>query len=344
MLENSRSQSIMRAMSAYRSPAWRAARLLARALGTLLGPAAVLLLRLTARKAGVALVYHRVGPRPGDRARELVPFHEGQLFEGQVRHLVRYYDVVPATRLLEAARARRRGQRFPVAITFDDDLACHATVALPILRGLGAAATFFLCGASLDRPFAFPFERLQRAADEGVPELAAIVTGRPGATEPSRIHELGLTIELMSPDERDAAAARLAAALGPDPPDAGIRAERVRELAEAGMSIGFHTLRHDSLIGLTDDRLAEAMQAGLGQLARAAGSPVDTIGYPHGRADVRVAAAARAAGFRAGFTTRGRPVTPEADPLLQGRISPSLHSVGSLALYLPLTLLRSVGS
>ena len=38
-------------------------------------------------------------------------------------------------------------------------------------------ATFFLSGASLDRPFSFHFERLQRAYDAGAPDLAAVVTG-----------------------------------------------------------------------------------------------------------------------------------------------------------------------
>lgn len=319
----------------------RVRRLVGRTVGVPLGIAALLLLRLSGRHAGVALMYHSVEERAGDPARELVPPHESGLFERQVRHLQRHYEIVPAEQLQEAARTRRRGQRFPVAITFDDDLACHATVTLPILRRTGATATFFLSGASLERPFAFDYERLQRAADEGVPAVPALVTGRPGATEPSRIHELSLMLELMTPEDRDAAAARLGDAVGPDRPEAGIRAEEVRLLADAGMTIGFHTYRHHSLTGLTDDQLAQAMETGRAALAESAGAAVDTIGYPHGRADERVAAAARAAGFGAGFTSRRVPVTPHSDPLLQGRVGPSLHSVGGLALELVLTLLKS---
>ncbi|MGH3134033.1 MAG: polysaccharide deacetylase family protein [Gaiellaceae bacterium] len=322
----------------------RVRRVIGRTAGMPLGISALLLLRLTRRHAGVALMYHSVAARAGDPDRELVPPHESGLFERQLRHLRRHYDVVPAARLQEAARTRRRGQRFPVAITFDDDLACHESVALPILRRTGATATFFLSGASLERPFAFDYERLQRAVDERVPAVPALVTGTPGATEPSRIHELSLVLELMTPEDRDAAAARLGDAVGPDPPDAGIRAEQVRRLADAGMTVGFHTYRHHSLTGLTDDQLAQAMDMGRDILAEAAGAPVDTIGYPHGRADERVAAAARAAGFRAGFTTRRVPVTPQSDPLLQGRVGPSLHSVGGLALEVVLTLLRWSGS
>jgi peptidoglycan/xylan/chitin deacetylase (PgdA/CDA1 family) len=319
----------------------RVLRVVARTIGVPVGLAAVLILRLSNRKAGVALMYHSVEERAGDPVRELVPPHGAPLFERQIRYVSRTYEVVQAARLLEAVRARRRGQRFPLAITFDDDLACHATVALPILSRIGVTATFFLSGASLDRPFAFHYERLQRAFDQELPRVAALVTGNPDATEPSRIHDLGLMLEMMPPPERDAAAARLGRAVGPDPPNVGIRAPQVRQLADAGMTIGFHTYRHDSLTRLTDDELARAMETGRDALAEAAGNEIDTIGYPHGRADKRVAAAARAAGFRAGFTTRHDPITPRSDPLLLGRVGPSRRSAGALALELAFTLLKS---
>jgi len=323
-------------------PLWmRIARPVARVAGVPIGVAVTLLLRLSARKAGVALMYHSVDERAGDPVRELVPPHEAVLFERQIRHVRRHYDVVSANRLQEAVRARRRGERFPAAITFDDDLACHVTVALPILVRNTTTATFFLAGASLERPFAFFFERLQRAADEGVSDLEAIVTGAPSTGESMSIHELGRVLEAMTPDERDAAAARLVEAVGDDPPDAGIRAAQVRELAEAGMTIGFHTFRHDPLTGLNDEQLAAAMETGRRALSEAGEAPVDTIGYPHGRADERVAGAARKAGFRAGFTTRHESVTPRSDPLLLGRMGPSLRSVGALAIELSVLLLRS---
>ncbi|MDH4345146.1 MAG: polysaccharide deacetylase family protein [Thermoleophilia bacterium] len=318
----------------------RLTRIVARTLGTPIGLVTMWALRLTAKQAGVALMYHSVEHRAGDPARELVPPHASAVFEMQVRHVCRRYRVVPAATLLDEARRRRRGRRFPVAITFDDDLACHATVALPILRMLGATATFFLSGASLDRPFAFHYERLQRAYDEGLDDVASIVLGKEGS-QPRPIHELGLAMEQMSPDERDAASARLGDALGPDPPDAGIRAAQVRGLSEAGMTIGFHTRRHDSLSWLDEARLHRALSVGVDELAEAAGQRLTVIGYPHGRADERVAAAAREAGFLAGFTTQEVAVTPGSDPLLLGRVGPSLRSAGALSIQLALALLTS---
>ena len=49
-----------------------------------------------------------------------------------------------AGQLQDAVRSRRRGQPFPLAITFDDDLRTHRDVVLPMLRQLDAVATFFL--------------------------------------------------------------------------------------------------------------------------------------------------------------------------------------------------------
>jgi peptidoglycan/xylan/chitin deacetylase (PgdA/CDA1 family) len=310
-----------------------------RVIGNPLGILAVLSLRLTSKRVGVALMYHSVEHRSGDPARELVPPHHAEAFTRQVEHVARHYRVVPALRLQAEAAQRRRGQRFPVAITFDDDLACHATVSMPILRKRGLTATYFVSGASLDRPFAFWYERLQRAYDLGLRDLTRLVLGDGDAGDLG-LHEIGLRVEHMSPEERDGVGERLASALGPDPLDAGLRADQVRALVEGGMTIGFHTRRHDSLSFLDDTQLERALRDGRDELEQLAGAPLDVIGYPHGRADARVAEAARAAGFRAGFTTRPVAVTEASDALLLGRIGP-LRSARGFALQLALTLLRT---
>ena len=264
------------------------------------------------------------------------------VFERQVRHLRRHYRIVPAPRLLDAVRSRRVGQRFPVAITFDDDLANHVAVALPILRRHATTATFFLGGASLHGPFTFWWERLQRAVDQGVGGLHELVAAESSAARLTQsLRELARAIVELPPAARDRVAARLSEAVGPDPPDSGLRAEDVRVLASSGMTVGFHTRRHDPLTRLGDDELAQALVDGREALAAIVDAPIDCIGYPHGRADARVAAAAETAGFRTGFTTKHVPVMPDDHPLLQGRIWPSPRSSGVLALQLVHALLMS---
>jgi peptidoglycan/xylan/chitin deacetylase (PgdA/CDA1 family) len=294
--------------------------------------------RRSGRRAGVALVYHRVGDPPGDLSRELLPALGGRLFGEQVAYLRSRYRLVPASSLVEAAADRTPGAPFPLAITFDDDLRAHLDVVAPILAEAGAPATFFLTGASLGGPHRFWWERLQEACDRGL-DLDPLGIGRAGGD----VHELGRIVEALPPervDELDAALARL---VGPDPGDAGLRAADVVALAARGFELGFHTRRHRRLPMLAVTELDVALTEGRAELEAAAGAPLTVIAYPHGRADARVAAAARAAGFAAGFTGSPGPVAAESDPLLLSRLSPSYASVGELAVAVALAL-RSAGS
>jgi peptidoglycan/xylan/chitin deacetylase (PgdA/CDA1 family) len=242
---------------------------------------------------------------------------------------------VPASALHDAAAARRRWQRIPLAITFDDDDAAHASVSAPILRRHGAPATFFLNGASLAAPFRFWWEALQLAVDRGLADERLL--GRP---VPGDIHALALGVQTLPPAERDAVAGRLEALVGAVPPDAGMRAAQVGELVAGGFEIGFHTRRHDFLTILDEEALARAMAEGRDDLETLAGRPLDSIAYPHGGAGAREAEAARRAGFRWGFTTELRAVTKDTDPLLMGRVECSFRSVGHLALRLVRALTR----
>jgi peptidoglycan/xylan/chitin deacetylase (PgdA/CDA1 family) len=292
--------------------------------------------RLGSRPVGLAITYHGLAEQTGDPERELVPAHGSALFEAQVRYLRAHFRLVSASELVEAASTRRRGERFPIALTFDDDLPSHSSLAMPILRRLGAPATFFLCGASLDGPHRFWWERLQSAFDRGegggVREIVARHSAAEAALDTSfTIHQLAGVVEGLPPNYQDAVSAELEALVGPDPPDAGMRAAEVTRLAGAGFEIGFHTLHHRQLPSLEDGELAQAMREGRDRLSRVAARELRAIAYPHGKAGPRVAAAASEAGFDLGFTSSWTAVGPEAEPLLLGRVEAPFDSAGELA-------------
>jgi peptidoglycan/xylan/chitin deacetylase (PgdA/CDA1 family) len=281
---------------------------------------------------GIVLVYHRLDEPGGDPSRELVPALAASLFEAQLNRLRSRYRIVPPSALLEEVRRRRFGGRIPVAVTFDDDLASHVEIALPVLRRLGIPAGFFLCGASLERPSSFWWEDLQRAVDRRAEALRdlAIPGGTSLADALSRrtgsLRAAARAIEQASPDER----ARIAAALREiTETEAGavLDASGARALAEAGFEIGFHTLRHEPLPTVDDVELARALEDGRAQLEQIAGQPLKMLAYPHGHADNREARAVRAAGYVCAFTGRPEAVRADADPFLLGRIEPSFESV-----------------
>lgn len=230
------------------------------------------------------------------------------------------------------------GGAFPVAITFDDDLRSHAEVALPALRAAEAPACFFLSGASLEAPFHFWWEDLQRIVDRD----RTVDLARAGlrVESPSYIGSVAARIEALAPEVRDELAEELHRRAGRWPETGGLRSAGVQALAGAGFEIGFHTRGHYLLTLLDDRGLGVELTRGRSELEASAGQPVVRLAYPHGKADRRVAEAARRAGFVEAFTSDPRPVAADANPHLLGRIDASPVSCGHLALALAKALTR----
>ena len=313
---------------------------LPRILGAPVASALHLALRWTGLKAGVALVYHRVDDDPGEAEGHLAACHRRRVFEAQLRHLRANYRPVAASELLTAVERRRRGDRFAVAITFDDDLRSHVEVSSPALRGRGIPGTFFLNGSAAP----FWWERLQSAYDAGVPLRRFVPDLEPasaGAAAHLELHTAAKRIELMPPARRDEVAALLGREVPERPDWAGLDAADVSALARNGHEVGFHTRRHDRLPELDDEQLATAITEGRTELTEATGAPITSLSYPHGKADARVAGAALTAGYRYAYTTVREPVTPASDPLLLGRLEPSFISAGHLAVQALALLLRA---
>ena len=281
--------------------------------------------RLSGRRAGVALLYHRIEPRLGDPAREFSPPLSCAAFTNQLEHLARHYHVVPAVELLAAVHVRRGRRRFPVAITFDDDSPTHLRWAAPELQRVGLPATFFLNGASLEEPRTYWWDRLQMGLDRGmsweqlVPSDLVVAAAAPGVAEPT-VATMAEAVQRLAPAARLALHRRLGPLVGPDWEDAGIRTAEVLALVAAGFEIGFHTRDHEPLSLVDDATLGEQLRGGRDELERLCGHPLEAIAYPHGKADTRVARAARDAGFGLGFTVEPAAAEPSTDALLVGRL------------------------
>jgi peptidoglycan/xylan/chitin deacetylase (PgdA/CDA1 family) len=256
------------------------------------------------RQVGAAIVYHAVTACPS-RREELSPATPVDVLEVQVAHLARHYDVVPASVLPERVARRAPGERCPVAITFDDDHASYVPLALPVLAEHGLTATFFLNGASIDRPYWFPWERLEAAWETGLFEVCtaempdSVLEAAASADRPLEAVSRALTA--IPREER----LRLEKVLDDVVDDAlmppRMRRSDVRRLVDEGHEIGFHTRWHEHLTELCDAELREAMSEGRADLEELVGSPLTVLAYPFGDWDVRVARAAEEAGFTAAY-------------------------------------------
>ncbi len=277
--------------------------------------------RSSAARVGLALCYHRIAEHEGDPSREVSAAVAIREFERQLRHLRRSYRVVAASDLMTAVKARRRGARLPVAVTFDDDLPSHVLHAAPALKRARLPGTFFLSGAGLSGPFSFWWQLLQRAWERGLVDPKMLEGWNLDPREAS-VRRVAETMQAMSPARRRAAADSLRAALDGDTRDETLGRDGIAALARSGFEIGFHTLEHHDLTSLSPDELDGAMRTGRTELEQVVG-PTSIISYPHGRADARVGSAAGAAGFRFGFRADGRAITDECDPYLLGRRYPA---------------------
>jgi peptidoglycan/xylan/chitin deacetylase (PgdA/CDA1 family) len=274
----------------------------------------------------LVLVYHRIVAH-APSASAIVPTVASDVFRHHVAALADVGEIVPLESLVGGI-GRHARPRF--ALTFDDDLPSHVEHTLPILRSLGAPATFFLSGRALHGLGPYWFEVLEREIDAR--GLAAVA------------RELG--IDADTPDALALACERdrsLQAWLEDRAGEPGPRLGRgdIEALAAADrMSIGFHTLRHRILPPLPPDELEADLAEGREDLEAVVGRRIQLFAYPHGKADTRTAAAVRRANYRAAFTGRPSPVVRGVDPYLLGRWEPGGLGVDDLLVGTAIRLTR----
>lgn len=97
-------------------------------------------------------------------------------------------------------------------------------------------------------------------------------------------------------------------------------AHEIRDMQARGVCFHSHTRSHASLPTLDDASLAEELTGSRRALCQLLGQEVAYLAYPFGHVDERVEAAARAAGYRAAFSTRSGFNRRDVNPFLIRRI------------------------
>jgi peptidoglycan/xylan/chitin deacetylase (PgdA/CDA1 family) len=267
-----------------------------------------------ARRRRLVLVYHRV-VRGTDPGTGIIPSIPEAVLRQHIETLLEIGEVVGLTRVLDRETDHRR-PRF--AITFDDDYRTHHDVVLPLLRELGVTATFFVCGRSLRDMGPTWFDVLDALVrQEGLQRVSTLI-----GTEARSVEELALACEQVEPLQRAVIEHRNAI----DVPEDRLEGSHIAELAEANMTIGFHTLNHRLLTSLDERRLRHELIDGREAVESAASQKITQFAYPHGKADALAAAAARNAGYEVAVTGTPRALTPSSDPILVPRWEPGPSS------------------
>jgi peptidoglycan/xylan/chitin deacetylase (PgdA/CDA1 family) len=94
----------------------------------------------------------------------------------------------------------------------------------------------------------------------------------------------------------------------------------IHAMRRSGWSFGSHSRTHADLPTLADDQLEDQLAGSRAELEGGLEQTIDTLAYPYGRFDSRVAQAAAAAGYTMAFSTRSGFNRPLQDPFAVRRI------------------------
>jgi len=218
----------------------------------------------------------------------------------QLAYLRRHFRIVPLGQVVEALTAGRP-LKDEIVLTFDDGLRNNATVAYPILKSLGAPATFFVCPGLIDSGrWLWTHEarcRLRSLPADSLPQLAQQLSS--GATTEDGIVAW---MKALSLQDRQAAEERIRHATPDFQPGPMEREacdlmdwDTLRSLDPDLITIGSHTLTHPILPTLDQASIHLEMTESRRQLEKQLGRAVNYLCYPNGAFNEQALLAAKQA-------------------------------------------------
>jgi len=273
------------------------------------------------------LTYHRVTPSYDPLLPDEPDAHK---FAALVDAICATFNVLP---LGEALALRSEGRLPPrtVSITFDDGYANNAEVALPILAQRGVRATFYVATAYLNGGRMWNdsvIEAVRRASRLDLQDLGLGAHQLPGVVERrAAIDGILGALKYRDFDERVTIATEIArrAGLAPDS-ELMMSDDQVRQLADAGMEVGAHTVNHPILARIDHAAAIREIEDSKRCLEQITGRTVASFAYPngrplkdYGREHVEIV---RNAGYASAVTTAWGCVTSDALPHELPRIAP----------------------
>ena len=278
------------------------------------------------------LILHRVLARPD----ALFPDEaDAARFDRVCAWVRQWFEVLP---LDQAVRRLAQGTlpARALAITFDDGYEDNRSIALPILQRHGLSATFFVATGFLDGGCMWNDRIIEaiRATERESLDLAQI--GHPelgvlriddAASRRAAIDAILPRAKYLEPAQRLALSQRVAElAQTPPPAQLMMSSLQVRELHDAGMQIGAHTVNHPILARLSAAEAAREIGDSKRRLEAITAAPVTLFAYPNGRRgddyDDAAVALVREAGFEAAVATTWGAARRDSDRFQLPRFTP----------------------
>jgi peptidoglycan/xylan/chitin deacetylase (PgdA/CDA1 family) len=279
------------------------------------------------RHHALIITYHRFSEHEGG-ARV-----SARAFDDQVKYLAAHYTLVPLSRLATCLRKREFPPRL-AAITIDDGYRDAYEIAFPILRKHRAPATIFVVTEFVegttwlwtDKPRYLTALAAPQSFEIGVEGHTLRLELNGAASRAVAAGLINTALKPLAEEAREALIDGLALKLGvkiPDRPSAeygAINWRQAREMADAGVEIGSHTLTHPILTGLSADRLRAEVELSRERIQNALERDVETFCYPNGDYDLRTQREVARAGYNLAVTTDVGLNNERNDPLALRRI------------------------
>ena len=267
------------------------------------------------------VTYHRFSKDEDGRSTAVKAFAE------QLDHLKTHYSVLSLTELGDCLN---NGKQLPLraaAITIDDGFHDAYDIAFPHLRERALPATLFVITDFVDQkiwlwtdklrylmsqlpdgPANFSFRKYNltfnldgaSSRSDAAGRINSILKTFPEFTKSAAINEIAGTLNVVIPER-------------PPAEYAAITWDQVREMSQAGIELGSHTVTHPILPNVDDEQLRHELVDSKNKLEHELGRPVTLFCYPNGSYDERVEAAVREAGYKVAVTTIPRLNDPRSD-------------------------------
>jgi peptidoglycan/xylan/chitin deacetylase (PgdA/CDA1 family) len=248
-----------------------------------------------------------------------------------LRYLKRHFRLISLSDAVASLATPGALTEDMLVVTFDDG--CHGNYAhaWPVLRSEGVPATVFVTTAFVDGHalwFDVARRALQTARTDGgrLPEgLERDLVAAVGATQAAgAVEDVVEALKRLPAERREALVARMADEVSsPLAPARALSWAEVREMGQAGLEIGCHTVSHPILAGLPPRRQEEEILGSAARIEAETGVRPTLFAYPNGTDrdfDRGTTDILRAGGFRAACTTLRGSNRPGCDPFTLRRV------------------------
>ena len=291
---------------------------------------AVRLLALTTGRSRVlVLTYHRILPAQDP----LLPGHPDLAeFRMQMSFLAENFRVLPLPEAVDRLYSGAIPQRC-ACVTFDDGYVNNHDLALPVLQSLGLTATFLIATTFLDGSCMWNDTLLEAVRRHSRPALELAGIGLPvyPMTDPmsrlAAVRDINRRIKYLPVAQRQQYVAFIVQATGVSMPRGlMMNPAHLRNLDQAGMDVGCHTVTHPILATLPDAAARAEIADSAEHVAGILGHRPRSFAYPNGLPGKDFlpvhAQMVRDAGFSHALTTVRGLATASSDRFQLPRISP----------------------